>query len=115
MIENYYNRLKHLRIAQSYIKDVDTLLNLLDNYDHSEAIKIVSNLTIKYEYYLNKIGFYISGRTVIKGKVDELYSEQSIDSMIEDIDYLIECIIITAVVKLGIEPSIEAVVNKLID
>lgn len=113
MIEQYFNQIKHLRIAQKYVKDIENLLYLIDNYNHQQAINLVSQLTTKYEQGINKIGVYFNARTVIKGEVNELYKDYSSDDMLDDIDYLITCIVIIAVVKLGFEPDIESVINKL--
>lgn len=113
MIQQYYNRLKHLKIAQSYVKDITNLLNLLDNYHRREAVNLVSRLTLKYEHGINKIGLYSDARSVEKGNVEDLYKDYSDENLVDDIEYLIECIIIIAVVNLKIEPSIETVIEKL--
>ena len=113
MILQYYKRFKHLRIAQSYVKDIEILLYLLDNYNHYEAINTVSHLTTKYEDGINKIGAYFNARTVVKGEINELYQDHTSSDMIDDIEYLINCIIIIAVVNLKIEPNIETVIKKL--
>jgi len=113
MIQQYYNRFKHLRIAQSYVKDIEILLYILDNYNHYEAINNVSRLTTKYENGINKIGAYFKARTVVKGEINELYQDHTSSDMVDDIEYLITCIVIIAVVNLRIEPDIETVIKKL--
>lgn len=115
MIEFYYNRIKHLRIAQPIIKDIDKLKNLMNNLNYNLAINVISSLTTKYEDDLQKIGIYLSGRPIIKGEKHILYSDYTSDDIIDDIEYLIMCLTIIGAVRYGVEKTIENAINKVIN
>ena len=113
MIQSYFNKFKHLRMAQGYVQDINSLLYLLNNYNHNKAINLVSQLTTKYEEGINIIGAYYNARYVVKGEINELYQDHTSEDMIDDIEYLIECIVIIAVINLRIETDVETVIQKL--
>ena len=113
MITHYYNRIKHLRIAQPLIKDINNLNALYSNYNRNLAISTISRITLKYESDLQQIGLYLSGRPVIHGDADNLYSDYSKENFLDDIDYLINCLCIIGAVKYGVEKSLENAINKV--
>lgn len=115
ILEKYFNRIRHLRMAKPYLDDINKLFNLLDNYNHRQAIVTVSKLTTKYEDGINKIGFLMSGRPVVKGQINTLYAEHTEDDMVADIEYIIDCIIIIAAVRFGVVKSYETAINELLN
>jgi hypothetical protein len=115
MITFYYKRFRHLRIAQPIVNDIEMLRNISINFRKSTAISAITSITTKYEEELQYIGFYLSGRPVVKGEIDDLYSEYEEDSFLYDIDYLIDCLCIIGAVRFGVEKSLDdAIENVLI-
>lgn len=113
VIENYYNTLQHLRMAKPYTDDIKKLNACLLKYRRKDAINLLSKLNLKYETPLNQISFYLSGRPIIKGEVNELYREYSDEQVVDDINYLIECIIIIASVKLRLCPDLDTILDEI--
>ena len=110
---DYYNKIKHLRIAQGLVKDIDSLQYLLYAFNRKQAIHTVSHITLKYRSDLDKIGIYLSGRMITTGNQYELYHNYSDESLIDDINYLIDCLIVIGSVKYGGIKSLEEAINKI--
>ena len=115
MINFYYNRIKHLRIAQPIIKDIDNLNLLLNKFNRRQAISLISYTTLKYEDDLQKIGVYLSGRPIIRGEEQTLYSEHTKEDLVDDINYLIMCLAIIGAVRYGVEKNLESAIEKVIN
>jgi len=113
IIEKHYETLRHLRMAKSYVDDIQKLNFVLNNFKRNQAIALLSKLTLKYEKGIDQIGFYLSGRPVIKGQIDNLYGDRSTDDLVADIEYLIDCIVIIGAVNFGLAPSIESILEEL--
>lgn len=113
MINTYYNRLKHLRIAQPYVNDISMLQRAYSIADKTSAISLVSYISVKYEDDLQKIAFYISARPVARGNLDELYIDYTPDDFYEDLDYLSKCIVVIALVRLKMVPSLESILEEI--
>jgi len=113
MINTYYQRLKHLRMAQPYINDINLLRNAYTYSDKYSAISVVSFISVKYESELQKIAFYVSSRPITRGNIYELYNDYTMEDYFDDIDYLTKCIIIIAIVRLRIKPSLESALEEL--
>ena len=113
MFNFYYNRICHLRIAQPLIKDISLLNNSMTHYSRKRAISTLSYITLKYQPDLDKIAIYVSGRPVIKGQEQSLYSDHTEDDLLNDLDYLIKCLIIIGAVRYGVERNLEEALEKV--
>ena len=113
MLNFYYYRFCHLRIAQPIINDINMLHSALITHSRKKAIDTISYITLKYNVELDKIAFYMTGRPVIKGEQDELYQDYSQSILESDIEYLINCLIIIGAVRFGVEKSLEHALQKI--
>ena len=113
MINTYYNRLKHLRMAAPYVNDISLLQNAYSVIDKSYAIQLVSYISLKYEDDLQKIAFYVSARPITKGNMDELYVDYAQEDFYEDLDYLSKCVVVIALVRLRMVPSLESILEEI--
>lgn len=115
MLEKYYNRMSHLRLATTLLNDIGALEQIVYNFNRNYAINTLSSIEDKYESELQQISFFYSGRPIIKGEINTLYSHKSNDDLIDDAYYLINCLIIIGAVRFGMEKSIELALQKLDD
>ena len=113
MINTYYQRLKHLRMAQPYISDINLLKSSYSCPDKISAISLISYISVKYESDLQKIAFYVSARPVTRGNLNELYTDYTPEDYYDDIDYLTKCIVIIALVRFKMVPSLEYVLQQV--
>lgn len=113
MLNFYYERICHLRIAQGLIKDINLLNSTLINYSRKKAISNISYIALKYQKELDKIAIYLSGRPVIIGQEEVLYHDHTEENLLADIEYLIECLIIIGAAKYGVVSSIEDAIENL--
>ena len=113
MLNFYYNRICHLRIAQPIIKDINLLNSLLNNFSRKKAITTISNIVLKYQTYLDSIAIHLSGRPVVTGETNSLYNDITNDSLINDINYLVDCLVIIGAVKYGVVKSIEDAIENI--
>ncbi len=113
MLEKYYSRMSHLRLALPLLTDISALENLIYNFVRPRVIQQLSYISLKYEQELQQIGFYFSGRTIVKGETSILYSHKTDDDLLDDIYYLIDCLVVIGAVRFGMEDSIESVLEKI--
>ena len=113
MLNFYYNRICHLRIAQPIIKDINTLEECLRNYSRKKSISTLSYITLKYQHELDQLAIYMSARPVIKGEENSLYSDHTTEDLMGDLEYLISCLIIIGAVKYGVEKNIVDALDKI--
>ena len=113
MLNFYYDRIKHLRIAQPIIKDINLLENTINNYTKNKAIQNITYITLKYRLELDKIAIFMSARPVVIGEETKLYQDYQKENLIEDIEYLIECLVIIGATKYGVVKSIEEALENL--
>ena len=114
MLNTFYRKFCHLRLAQNIVHDVNSINMALYNFHGRTAINLISTLALKYENELNKIAFYLSGRPVIKGEMSILYGEHSLDNIEEDLYYLKDCLIIIGAVRFGVVKDIEEALKLVI-
>ena len=107
MLKTFYKKFCHLRIAQPIISDINSIDKVLYDFHSKTAINLISRLTLKYENDLNKIAFYLSGRPVVKGEMNILYKEHTIENLEDDLYYLKDCLIVIGSVRFGVVKSIE--------
>jgi len=113
MLEKYYSRMSHLRLALPLLTDISALENLIYNFVRPRVIQQLSYTSLKYEKELQQIGFYFSGRTIVKGETSILYSHKSDDDLLDDLYYLIDCLVVIGAVRFGMEDSIESALEKI--
>lgn len=113
LLENYYKRMVHLRIAQPLINDITTLDNLVTNFNRVALIYALSFVSLKYEKELQQIGFCYSGRAIIKGHECDIYSTKTNYDLIDDANYFIDCLILIGAVRFGMEKDIPSALNRL--
>lgn len=113
MLDYYYNRISHLRFAKPILDDIEALKNVQLKFYRPAAINTISRISLKYEKDLQKIGFYLSGRPIIKGETRALYANKTDDDVMDDLTYLINCLIVIGAVKFNLEPSLEAALKKV--
>lgn len=113
MLEKYYRRMSHLRLALPLLKDISALEYIMYNFNRRYAIDTLSRISLKYENELQKIGFYYSGITIVKGNQNAIYYYKTDEDLVADAEYFIDCLIIIGAVRYGMENSIETVLEKL--
>lgn len=113
MFDFYYNRICHLRIAQPIINDITLLDNSISYYTRRSAISALSYITLKYQKELDKIAIYLSGRPIIKGQESVLYFDHTEEDLLNDLEYLIKCLIIIGAVRFGVEKSLVDAIAKI--
>jgi len=110
----FYNRIRHLRYAKGILDDINILENAAANFDANSAIRIISRIVVKYEQGIEKIGFLLTGRPVIRGQAEELYADYNEENVYNDLMYLRDCLILIGVVKYGGNESLEDAINQLV-
>jgi hypothetical protein len=99
-------------MAQPYVSDINLLREAHYYTDKVKAIALVSHISVKYEAELQKIAFYVSARPVARGDINELYYDYSYEDFYDDINYLSKCIVIIALVRLRMVPSLEYILEN---
>lgn len=109
----YYNRIRHLRYAKGILDDINLIENAMANFNANRAIRIISHIATKYEQGIEKIGFLLTGRPIIRGLAEELYEDYNEENIYNDLMYLRDCLVIIGVVKYGGIKSIEEAISGL--
>lgn len=97
------------RKAIPYIKDIELLEKVATSHNEAHKVQVLSQLTLKYYDCINTIGTTSTG--VMAYKDMSVYDDKTEHDITYDIYYLIRVIVIQAVVAVGIEKSIESVLQ----
>ncbi len=112
-INEYYLKLKTLRLAQDIIKDIDILANAINNFNEEISKRVITYITTKYHSEIDELGALATQIYVINGSYKQLYKNTSAEDMINELGYLIECLVIIGCVKYRFENSYEELLEKL--
>lgn len=113
MLEKYYTRMSHLRLATPLLNDIAKLEEIVYNFNRNYAINVLSDIGLKYEQELQQISFFYSARPIIKGEINAIYSHKTNDDLIDDAYYLIDCLIVIGAVRFGMAKTINDVLAQL--
>lgn len=108
-LQKYYQSILHFRKAIPYIKDIELLEKVATSHNEAYKVQVLSQLTLKYYDCINTIGTTSTG--VMAYKDMSVYDDKTEHDITYDIYYLIRVIVIQAVVAVGIEKSIESVLQ----
>ncbi|MFI3325549.1 MAG: hypothetical protein R3Y35_05180 [Clostridia bacterium] len=90
-----------------YIKDMNNISKELEHYKRETALKLISDLSYKYEIGLNEIAYKLgTGKTTYsKEKSFKIRSpfEKSDVQLKIDLEYIHSCIIVIALVNQGVK------------
>lgn len=110
IILEYFNKIKHLRVANSFLNDINLINYTLLHFTYSEAQETISYVAIKYKNDLNTIGRMLTGVMVLNNVE---VGEKTEDDLADDLLYIRDCIIVFAAVHCGIENTIRSAVVKI--
>lgn len=110
IIEDYLNKIKHLRIAKDYLQDLLIIEDTINDFDYDYATQVISYLSIKYRKDLNTIGRMLTGIMVLNQS--ELGPKTG-DDLVDDLLYLYDCIIILGAVHCGLEDTVKSATLKI--
>jgi len=110
-LARYYNFFKNLRVTQDATADIDFINSELIGFERESAVLVCSELALKYELCINRIGNLISGLTVIKDMA--LYKQKTDKDIFTDLEYVRNCIVVYATVKSGLEPDYLTCIRKI--
>ncbi|MBQ2864778.1 MAG: hypothetical protein IJE91_04890 [Clostridia bacterium] len=110
VVEEYYNKILHLRSAKHFLNDIFLINQTLLNFNEVEASQVISYIAIKYKTDLNQFGRMMTGVMVLNQ--NELPPKTEAD-LEYDLCYLRDCIIIFAAVHTGIENTLHSAVVKI--
>lgn len=110
IVNGYYNILKHLRVATPFLEDINSIDYELNNFDTNRATDLIDYLAKKHRNDFTIIGKNLSGILIVKQT--EL-PEKTDDDLISDLNYIRNCIIISAAVHCGLEDTLQSAMRKL--
>lgn len=111
LIEEYFDNIKHFRVAKPYLHDLEVLYFAAYNYDTPQLVDTLAPLTHKYKKTIDLVGKLLTGVITINDKTVYYYKDDY--DIRHDTFYLMRCIVIEAAVTCGLEPSVKAVVSKI--
>lgn len=107
----YYSLFKNLRVVQDATRDIDNMNDALEYFERESAIEICSQITLKYEAPINRIGSLFTGLKVYRNM--SLYTKKTDDDIYGDLEYVRNCVIVYATVKCGLEPDYLTCLKKI--
>ncbi len=110
VVETYFNKIKHLRVAESYLNDISLINYTLNNFTEVNAEQTISYCATKYKNDLNLIGRMLTGVMVFNNNEIGPKTEED---LFNDLLYIRDCIIIFGAVHCGIENTIHSAVVKI--
>ena len=113
LITESYNHLRHLKIARPYFQDIKKIDDALINFSQEYAQQVASEIVFKYKRELQQISEAYNQHEVKVGKAEDVYKDYKPKDYIENLNYLRNCVIVIASVRLGFEKDIPTYINKL--
>lgn len=115
IIEKYYNLIKNLKVCAPFISDINKCNYILDHFDTSSAIDLISTITLKYEADINNIAKLKGAKQVVKSTniMSTLYSTKTNEDVYEDVEYIRDCVIIIATCVCGICPDLTTFIKEI--
>lgn len=110
VIQQYYDKIIHLRSARNFVNDIFLINDALINYSEEYAYSVINYLSVKYEKDINKLGRLMTG-VMVFDRVD--YPEKDEDDLLFDLMYLRDAIIIFAAVYTGLESTLHSAVVRI--
>ena len=110
IINGYYNTLKHLRVAEPYLQDINLINQELKNFNTDSATDLIDYLAKKHRADFTVIGKHLTGIMIFK-QAD--LPEKSDADLVNDLRYIQNCIIISAAVHCGLENTLKSAMLKL--
>ena len=110
IIDNYLQRIIHLRSAMPYVQDIEIIESALNEYDDEEAKQVVSYIALKYRKDIDTIGKMLTGVMVMS---QAKAGKKSEDDTVDDLLYLRDCVIVIGAVHTGVENTIHSAIVKI--
>lgn len=110
IVTGYYNTLKHLRYAKPYLDDIERINYEFNNFTTQSATDLIDYLAKKHRNDFTTIGKHLTGIMIFKQT--EL-PDKTDDDLVRDLEYIQNCIIISAAVHCGIENTLQSAMQKL--
>lgn len=104
--------MKNLRSVKQEIDNYIILENLLENFDRDRAINELDRILTHYVKQIKEISKYKT-KVKVHENDEEIYETKTEDDLIGDIIYTMNCLIIIASVKCGLEKDIKSMCAKL--
>ncbi len=110
VVEEYYNRILHLRSARHFLNDIELIHQTVLNFDVDTAEQVISYISIKYKKDINQLGRLMTGVMVFKPSELPPKTEADLEN---DLYYLRDCLVIFAAVHTGVENTLHSAVVKI--
>ena len=111
VINNYFNSIKHLKMAEPFLIDIELINETLLNFTTERAMNLIDKLAKKYRNDFTYLGKSLTGVMIFKQKD---LPEKTNSDLVDDLIYQQRCIVISAAVHCGIENTLQSAVNKLV-
>ena len=112
-LKEYYKKLSTLKLAKPFLDDIDLLQKACLDCASTKTQKIITYISNKYEDGINEIGKLFTNKTVVSDTYENMYSVKTCQDVLDDILYLIDCVIIISCVKVGFKNSIKELIESI--
>lgn len=110
-LDNYFNALSRLKVAQEDVKLINLVASAIENYERYYSINILSNILVTYKFEIDKISKLIGNDeiTVEKKEPIERYNDEEIsdEQVLHDLHYVHDCLILISAVNNGLAESLK--------
>lgn len=110
-LDNYFNALSRLKVAQEDVKLINLVASAIENYERYYSINILSNILVTYKFEIDKISKLIGNDeiTVEKKEPIERYNDEEIsdEQVLHDLHYVRDCLILISAVNYGMAESLK--------
>lgn len=110
IILDYFNKIKHLRVAQSYLNDIAIINYTLLNFSYASAHETINYIANRYKNDLNTIGRMLTGVMVFN---ENEIAPKTEEDLYDDLLYVRDCVIISGAVHCGVENTIHSAIVKI--
>ena len=110
VVSNYYKTLRHLKIAQPFLVDIELIDQALTFYSAPGATNLIDYLLKKYSKDFTIIGKHLTGVMIFNQNELPVKTDNDLKS---DLEYLKNCIIISGAVHCGLENTLHSALLKL--
>lgn len=106
--EKIWHTLTILRSAEEYVQDVNYLL-WAEEQDEKELLDCIHYISSKYRLWINEIGAKTHPTlhvTTSSEEYDEAYKTLTLEDYVAQCEWLVDCILVGASVKVGIYQNV---------
>lgn len=111
LLKENYKTIQNLRSVNFIVQDISALQMCYKEKNREIIEKTLNQIIQKYQKDIQQIGKLYTKIPIISG--ENVYRDKTMHTLLRDIEYIIDCLIIIASVKSGIERGLGDVLHKL--